>query len=85
MAILKEDDPVLVAEYIVSNDLRKDPKWRSCGGSSSDLSRGISAANDVKGTPTRIFATAIGSSISLSNLQAISGTTPLSASGDNQY
>ena len=28
MAVVKEDDPVLVAEYIVSNDLRRNPKWR---------------------------------------------------------
>ena len=28
MAIVKEDDSVLVAEYIVSNDLRRNPKWR---------------------------------------------------------
>ena len=28
LAIIKEDDPVLVAEYIVSNDLRRNPKWR---------------------------------------------------------
>ena len=28
LAVIKEDDPVLVAEYIISNDLRRDPKWR---------------------------------------------------------
>ena len=28
MAIVKEDYPFLGAEYIVSNDLRRNPKWR---------------------------------------------------------
>ena len=26
--VVKEDDPFLVAEYIVSNDLIRNPKWR---------------------------------------------------------
>ena len=28
LSVIKADDHVLVAEYIVSNDLRKEPKWR---------------------------------------------------------
>lgn len=28
ISVIKADDPVLVAEYIVSNDLIKEPKWR---------------------------------------------------------
>ena len=28
LSVIKSDDLVLVAEYIVSNDLIKEPKWR---------------------------------------------------------